>query len=62
MRIITRENWHLVRILQLLFGVFCLVDFLLFSQEGTVLALGLILLFQAFTNWQFGCVSGQCRR
>ena len=61
MQVLSRKNWHLVRILQLLFGLFCLGDYLFFSQEGTVLALGIILLFQAVTDWQLGCVSGRCR-
>lgn len=56
------KNWALIRKLQLGMGLFCLGDFLFFSQEGTVLVLGMVLLSQAITNFQLGCASGTCAR
>ena len=56
------KNWTLIRKLQLGMGLFCLGDFLFFSQEGTVLVLGIVLLAQAITNFQLGCASGACVR
>lgn len=61
MHVLSQKNWHLVRVLQLLLGLFCLGDYLFFSHEGTVLAFGAVLLFQAITDWQLGCVRGNCR-
>ncbi|HQU59594.1 MAG: hypothetical protein KDD02_10505 [Phaeodactylibacter sp.] len=56
-----RQRWHIVRILQLAFGAFCLGDFLFFSHEWTVLAFGAVMLFQGIFDWQLGCVNGRCR-
>ncbi len=56
-----RQRWHTVRLLQLAFGAFCLADFLFFSGEWTVLALGAVLLIQGVFDWQPGCAAGRCR-
>ncbi|MCB0585232.1 MAG: hypothetical protein KDD06_07905 [Phaeodactylibacter sp.] len=55
-----RQHWHTVRLLQLAFGAFCLGDFLFYSHEWTVFALGAILLVQGVFDWQM-CPGGQCR-
>lgn len=55
------KNWTLIRKLQLGMGLFCLGDFLFYSQEGAVLLLGAILLVQAITDFQLGCTSAACR-
>ncbi|MCB9049107.1 MAG: hypothetical protein H6556_06695 [Lewinellaceae bacterium] len=55
-----RQRWHTVRLLQLAFGIFCLSDFLFFSQEWAVFALGAILLVQGVLDWQM-CPGGRCR-
>lgn len=59
-RIVLAE-WNWGRLLQLVFGLFCLGDFLFFSQEYAVLLLGGIFLFQAITNFQLGCFAGYCQ-
>lgn len=55
-----RQRWHTVRLLQLAFGAFCLGDFLFYSHEWAVLALGSILLVQGIFDWQM-CLGGRCR-
>lgn len=55
-----RQRWHAVRLLQLAFGAFCLGDFLFYSHEWTVFALGGILLVQGVFDWQM-CWGGRCR-
>ena len=54
-----RQRWHIVRLLQLAFGSFCLGDFFFFSHEWTVFALGAILLLQGVFDWQM-CPGGRC--
>lgn len=56
-----RQRWHTVRLLQLSFGMFCLGDFLFYSHEWTVLALGGFLLLQGILDWQM-CLGGSCKR
>ncbi|MCB0572057.1 MAG: hypothetical protein KDC66_19965 [Phaeodactylibacter sp.] len=58
---LSRQRWHTVRILQLIFGFFCLGDFLFFSHEWAVLALGAVMLAQGIFDWQLGCAGGKCR-
>ena len=55
-----RQRWHAVRLLQLAFGAFCMGDFLFYSHEGTVFALGALLLAQGIFDWQM-CPGGSCR-
>ena len=57
-----RQRWHTVRLLQLAFGAFCLGDFLFYSHEWAVFALGAIMLAQGVFDWQMGCVGRSCRR
>jgi hypothetical protein len=52
------SNWHLVRILQLVFGVVLTASWLFGDGDGFTLALGGILLVQAFFN--IGCPMAAC--
>lgn len=52
------NNWHLVRILQLVMGLVLVGSYVFYMQDGITLAFGLILLLQAAFN--VSCVTGAC--
>lgn len=56
--IVSFENWHLTRILQLVFGGFLVGSYFFYHADNFTLAIGGFLLMQAVFN--ISCVTGAC--